>query len=115
MKTSIKLLLPLVAVSFTSLASVTAAANTATDVPSITVQYDAARLATRAGVRELHSRLFMAARSVCKQLDSRVLGLREQYDQCVRDSIRRSVGDVGNENLSSFHRHGVMPRALAAS
>jgi hypothetical protein len=33
----------------------------------------------------------------------------------VRDSVRRSVADVGNENLTNFHRYGVMPRALAAN
>lgn len=114
MKTSIKLLLPVVA-ALGNLASATAPANVASDVPSITVQYDAAKLGTRAGVKALHSRLFVAAQSVCKQLDSRVLGLREQYDQCVRDSVRRGVADVGNENLTNFHRYGVMPRALAAN
>jgi UrcA family protein len=119
MKTSIKLLLPVVAATITltslaSPASATARASTA-DVPSITVQYDAARLGTRAGIKELHGRLYVAAKSVCKQLDSRVLGLREQYDQCVRDSVRRSVADVGNENLTNFHRYGVMGSTLAAS
>ena len=113
MKTSIKLLLPVMAASLPSLASATSPARIAIDVPSVTVQYDAALLGTRAGVKDLHSRLFVAARSVCRQLDSRVLGLREQYDVCVRDAVRRSIADVGNENLSNFHRYGVMPRSLA--
>ena len=115
MKTSIKLLLPIVAATLTSLASASERITMGTDVPSVIVQYDAATLVTRAGVKDLRSRLFVAARSVCTQLDSRVLGLREQYDQCVRDSVRRGVADVGNENLTNFHRYGVMPRALAAN
>lgn len=118
MKTSIKLLLPVVAATITlaslaNPASATVPAHTG-DVPSVTVRYDNARLVTRAGVKDLHDRLFAAARSVCKQLDSRVLGLREQYELCVRDAVRRGVADVGNENLSKFHRYGLMSSSLAA-
>jgi UrcA family protein len=115
MKTSIKLLLPVVAATITSLASATSPANVAVDVPSITVQYNAATLGNRSGVKALHSRLAMAAQSVCKQLDSRILGLREQYDQCVRESVRRSIADVGNANLTNYHRYGTLPRVVAAN
>ncbi|HUR79166.1 MAG TPA: UrcA family protein [Thermoanaerobaculia bacterium] len=119
MKTSIKLLLPVVAASLTLAGLATpasaAARGNAADVPSIIVQYDAATLGTRAGVKNLRSRLFMAAQSVCKQLDSRVLGLREDYDQCVRDAVRRSVADVGNANLTNYIRYGTLTRVVAAN
>ena len=118
MKTSIKLLLPAVAATITFAGLATPAAATAranvADVPSITVQYDAATLGTRAGVKSLRSRLVMAAQSVCRQLDSRVLGLREEYDHCVRDAVRRSVADVGNANLSNYLRYGTLARVVAA-
>ena len=115
MKTSIKLLLPVVAATLTTVASASERITVRTDVPSVTVKYDAAALVTRAGVKDLRSRLFVAARSVCAELDSRVLGLRDQHDQCVRDAVRRSVADVGNENLTNFYRYGVLPRVVAAN
>ena len=115
MKTSIKLLLPIVAATITSLASATTAIKVTGGAPSVIVKYDAAKLDTRAGVKDLHSRLFSAARTVCADLDSRELGLREQRDQCVRDAVRRSVADVGNENLTNFYRYGVLPRVVAAN
>ena len=115
MKTSIKLLLPVVAATFTSLASATAPAGSAGDVPSVVVRYDSAALDTRAGVKDLRTRLFAAARTVCAQLDSRDLGLREQRDQCVRDAVRRSVADVGNSNLTNYLRYGTLPGVVAAN
>jgi UrcA family protein len=114
-KTSIKLLLPIVAATITSLASATTAIKVTGGAPSVIVKYDANTLGTRAGVKDLHSRLFVAARSVCAELESRQLGLREEHDQCVRDAVRRSVADVANPNLTSFHRFGTMPRAVAAN
>ena len=115
MKTSIKLLLPIVAATISGFASATAPIRITADVPSVVVKYASARLASRAGVKDLHSRLRVAAESVCTSLDSRVLGLREDYDQCVRDAVRRSVADVGNVNLTNFHRYGTLPRVLAAN
>ena len=115
MKTSIKLLLPVVAATLTSLASATAPADIVVNAPSVIVKYDANTLDTRAGIRDLHSRLRIAAQSVCMQLETRVLGLREEREQCVRDAVRRSVADVGNKNLTNFHLYGVMPRVVAAN
>jgi UrcA family protein len=115
MKTSIKLLLPLVAATVSGLASATAPIRITTDVPSIVVKYDAGSLVTRAGVQSLHSRLHVAAQSVCAQLDSRQLGLRDAYDQCVRDAVRRSVADVDNVNLTNYYRFRALPRAVAAN
>ena len=115
MKTSIKLLLPVVAATFTTFASASERITVRTDVPSVTVKYDLATLTTRTGVQALHSRLAVAAQSVCAELDTRELARREQYDQCVRDAVRRSVADVGNENLTNFYRYGVLPRVVAAN
>jgi len=115
MKTSIKLLLPIVAATITSLASATERVEIRSGVPSVVVKYDLASLTTRAGVQDLHSRLAIAAQAVCTELDTKVLGLREQYDQCVRDSVRRSVADVGNDNLTMYHRYRVLPRMVAAN
>src|SRR5256885_13081131 len=105
MKTSIKIVLPLVAATLCGLASASASVKHHGAAPSVIVTYQRAALASRAGVESLHSRLRRAAESVCTQLDSRVLGLRTEYDRCVRDAIGRSVADVGDENLTSYHRY----------
>jgi UrcA family protein len=115
MKTSIKLLLPVVAVSLSSLASATAPTAIAVNVPSVIVKYDAAALGTTGGIKDLHSRLRIAAQSVCTQLDSRELGLREGHDKCVRDAIRRSIAEVDNANLTNYYRYRALPRVVAAS
>jgi UrcA family protein len=115
MKTSIKLLLPVVAATLTSVAPAAERIEIRSGVPSVVVKYDAAALVGRAGIRDLHSRLTIAAQSVCTELDTRVLGLREQYDQCVREAVRRGVADVGNANLTNYHRHRTLPRVVAAS
>ena len=83
-----------------------AAASTAKDLPSVVVKYGDLNLDSKAGVRNLHARLTTAAKFVCSPLDSRVLGLRDQFDRCVSDAVAQSVADVGNPNLSQFHRYG---------
>jgi UrcA family protein len=115
MKKSIKLLLPIVAVAATSLASAAERIEIRSGVPSVVVKYDAAALTNRAGIQGLHARLRMAAQSVCSELDSRVLGLREDHEKCVRDAVRRGVADVGNANLTNYHRYHALPRVLAAN
>jgi UrcA family protein len=75
------------------------------EVPSTVVRYGDLALNTRAGVATLHARIHAAAKLVCDGIDSRVLGLREQYDVCVSDAVTDSVAAVGNENLSNYHRN----------
>lgn len=82
-------------------------------VPSVVVKYGDLNLDSVEGVSKLHARLKGASRQVCSKLDSRVLGLREQYDMCVSDAMKRSVADVDNAKLTTFHRWG--RKALVAS
>lgn len=85
-------------------------ANAATpqpqDLPSVVVKYGDLNLGTKSGVKNLHSRLRYAAEQVCSPLNSRVLGLRDHYERCVQDAVTQGVRDVGNPNLSNFHRYG---------
>jgi UrcA family protein len=83
-----------------------AAASTPKDLPSVVVKYGDLSLDTKSGVASLHARIRNAARYVCNSLDSRVLGLREQYEHCVSDAVKQSVAAVGNDNLSRYHRFG---------
>lgn len=81
-----------------------AGAATRGGTPSTVVQFGDLALNTKAGVVKLHARLHAAAQLVCASIDSRVLGLREQYDLCVTDAVNQGVAAVGNENLSNYHR-----------
>jgi UrcA family protein len=75
------------------------------EVASTVVRFGDLTLDTKAGVAKLHARLHAAAQLVCSSIDSRVLGLREQYDLCVSDAVNQSVIAIGNENLASYHRN----------
>ena len=85
------------------------------DVPTTIVKYGDLALNTRAGVAKLHARIHAAAQLVCSSVDSRVLGLREQYDVCVSDAVTQSVDAIGNANLSEYHRYGKKAALLASN
>lgn len=110
---SFKLLLPAIALAMTGIA--TAATTVAAEVPTVVVQYGDLNLNTQAGILKLHARLRGAAQNVCSPLNSRVLGLLEQYESCVSAALTRGVADVGNDSLSRFHRYGVKPAVLASN
>jgi UrcA family protein len=95
-KRLINLLPVAVALAFSGVAS----ASISKDVPSVVVKYGDLSLNTEAGVATLHARLKAAAKYVCRPLESRVLGLREQYERCVSDAVKQSVAAVGNPALT---------------
>jgi UrcA family protein len=99
-------LLPLAATLALGAFSLSAQASTPKDLPSVVVKYDDLTLNTRAGVANLHARLRAAARQVCSPLNSRVLGLREEYERCVSEAMSQSVDSVANSNLKRFHLYG---------
>jgi UrcA family protein len=106
---SIQLLVSVAALSIAGIAG--ASTRGASDVQSVVVKYGDLNLASAQDVATLHTRLRIAAKSVCA-LDSRILGLR---DACVSDAIKRSIADVGNENLSKYHRSGEKSVVLASN
>ncbi|HYJ39856.1 MAG TPA: UrcA family protein [Steroidobacteraceae bacterium] len=96
---SIKYLLPLVALA----ASGIAAASAAREAPGVVVRYGDLDLNSQAGVASLHKRIRNAAASVCSQLETRILGLHDAYDRCVKEALSNGVAAVANPNLSNFH------------
>ena len=88
-------------------------AATVRQLPSVVVKYGDLDLNTIDGVASLHARLSKAARDVCSQLDSRVLGLREQYHYCISAATAKGVLDINNANLTAYHRYG--RKAVVAS
>ena len=106
-KRLIKLLPLAAALAATGLAFSGQASATTRDTPrSVIVKYGDLDLGTKNGVAALHSRLDRAARQVCSPLDSRVLGLREKFDECVSGAVADAVRTVANPNLSLYHRYG---------
>jgi len=95
---SIKFLLPVAALALSGIA-----AAGSSDVNSVVVRYGDLNLNSQAGVKSLHKRIRNAAESVCSELHTRVLGLRDDYDQCVNEAVRDGVAQVANTNLTNFH------------
>jgi len=89
---SIKSLLPLIALAASGIAS--AASQ---DVPSIVVRFGDLDLNTQAGVSRLHKRIRNAAESVCGPLDTRILGLRDAFNECVKDAVSNGITAVANK------------------
>jgi UrcA family protein len=94
----IKTLLPVAALAFSGLA--TAGAR---DLNTVTVKFGDLNLNSQAGIASLHKRIRNAAESVCSQLETRILGLRGAYDQCIDQAVAEGVAAVGNANLTHFH------------
>lgn len=92
-----------------------AGATTRSEVPSTIVKFGDLALNTKAGVATLHARIHAAAQFVCSGIDSRILGLRDQYDTCVSDAVRDGVAAVGNPNLSNFHIYGKKMQLMASN
>ena len=91
-----------------------ASASIPKDLPSVVVKYNDLSLNSRAGVANLHARIRAAAAQVCSPLNSRVLGLREEYERCVTDAVAESVAAVGNQNLRQYHLYGKRAELVAA-
>src|SRR5678816_895798 len=92
-----------------------AQAGTVRELPSVVVKYGDLNLDRVDDVATLHARLRKAALQVCSQLDSRVLGLSEQYETCVSGAVTQSVAKVDNARLTSFHRFGRKAAAVASN
>ena len=107
----IKLLPVAAALAFSGVAG----ASTVRELPSVVVKYGDLNLDTNDGVAQLHARLRKAALEVCSQLDSRVLGLREQYQACVSGAVTQGVAKVDDPRLTSFHRFGRKAAAVASN
>jgi UrcA family protein len=105
-----KFLLPLAALALSSIA-----AAGSPQVESRVVRFGDLNLNSRAGVAVLHKRLRNAAESVCGNLNSRLLVLRDAYEHCVADAVTQGVTSVGNPNLSNFHANKGKVSVLASS
>lgn len=109
----IKTLLPVVALTLSGLA--TASIKNVDGARSVVVKYGDLDLKARADVARLHKRIANAAKSVCSHLETRGLGLREIYNECVADAIANGVNAVDSPNLTQFHLTRGKPAVLASN
>lgn len=107
---SFKFLLPVAALALCGVA-----AASSRYVESVVVRYGDLNLDSNAGVAKLHKRIRVAAESVCGNLNSRVMGLRDAYEACVHEAVTNSVAAVGNSNLSNFHERKGRTAVLASN
>ena len=105
-----KFLLPVAALALSGMA-----AAGSSDTNSVVVRYGDLNLNSQAGVASLHKRIRNAAESVCSQLETRILGLRDAYDLCVDEAVRKGVAEVANANLTNFHASKGKAVALASN
>jgi UrcA family protein len=92
---SIKFLLPVAALVFSSFA-----AAGERDARSVVVRFNDLNLHSSEGVAGLHKRIHSAAQSVCSDLDSRILALRATYERCVDEAVANAVAEVGSSKLA---------------
>ena len=107
---SIKFLIPVAALALSGIA-----AAGSRDTNSVVVRFGDLNLNSQAGVASLHKRIRNAAESVCSELDTRVLGLRDAYDECVAEAVRAGVAEVANSNLTNFHESKGKVAVLASN
>ena len=106
----IKKFLPLVALAVSGIATAAMPKS-----EGVVVHFGDLNLNSQAGVVSLHKRIRNAAESVCSPLDLRILGLRDQYDECVKEAVSNGVAAVGNANLSNFHASKGKREVLASN
>ena len=70
---------------------------------SVVVRYGDLNLESAEGIKSLHKRIRNASQTVCVSFDTRILGLRDAYDQCVEKAVKDSVAAIGNPKLTNYH------------
>jgi UrcA family protein len=86
-----------------------ASANTANTQPvsygvnQYTVRFADLDLSKLDGAAALYHRLNQAAALVCSPLESKRLGMAEQYQLCLSHAVAGAVANVGRPMLSQYH------------
>lgn len=80
---------------------------------SVVVKYGDLDLESSEDVRILRKRIRNAAQSVCGTLETRILGLRDAYEDCVREAFTDGVAAVGNPNVTNYRPARRLPEVAA--
>jgi len=92
-----------------------AAAALAGEMPSVTVQYSQADLDQPAGIARLHTRMALAAKSVCSRYEGDGLARQRVFRRCADQALAAGVTRIQNPALSAYHlRKTGQPRNAVA-
>lgn len=81
-----------------------AAAEMHTTTQSITLSYDASRLAAKPAAEKLYARIQLAARQVCGTADLRDLRAARYVARCRDSAIASAVASAASPQLLAVHR-----------
>ncbi len=81
---------------------------------SVVVKYGDLNLESSEGVQVLRNRIRHAAQSACGSIETKILGLRDAYDECVEEAFAGGVAAVGNPNVTR-HQSGKRANAIASN
>lgn len=75
---------------------------------TVVVSFADLDLSKQAGKDELHTRLEIAARAVCRPLirDSRIPGTQQLYNQCYNETLAKAVESINNNNIAMSYTVG---------
>jgi UrcA family protein len=85
---------PMLAATATFAVTSVCRASADDDPKRVVVSFADLNLESRRGTEVLNQRIHHAAERVCADLDSRELGARMRYQDCVRDATQRALADM---------------------
>jgi UrcA family protein len=91
------------AVAALAVTSVTFAAPVSDAVASVTVRFDDLNLDSPAGADTLYRRISSAARTVCRDENTRDLTMLAAFEHCRADAVAQAVREVHNPHLALIH------------
>jgi UrcA family protein len=80
---------------------------------SVVVKYGDLNLDSAQDVKILRKRIRNAAQSVCGSIDTRILGLRDAYEDCVEEAFTGGVAAVGNPNVTNYRPAKRLPEVAS--
>ena len=81
---------------------------------SVVVKYGDLNLQSDDGIEVLRKRIRTAAQTACGSLDTKILGLRDAYEECVEEAFTGGVAAVGNPNVTNYQAGRRVP-AIASN
>lgn len=92
-----------------------AVAALAGEMPSVTVQYSLADLEQPVRIARLHTRMALAAKSVCNRYEGDGLARQRVFQRCADRALATGVEQIQNAALSAYHlRKTGQPRNAVA-
>ena len=85
-------------------AGVAGAAPASSDVPALTVRFNADMLSTDSGAKALYRRLTDAAEQVCPAQPTESRIINEKIQKCRNEAVAAAVEKIHNQRLAAVYR-----------